>query len=74
MHYTELQFPKDALFLVTGGAGFIGSNLCEAMQWTAQIILACFGLLFKENLPWCLNIAFVALPFFMQEITAELNC
>ena len=34
------------------------------MQWTAQIILACFGLLFKENLPWCLNIAFVALPFF----------
>lgn len=31
MHYTELEFNKDALFLVTGGAGFIGSNLCEAI-------------------------------------------
>lgn len=31
MRYQELQFPKDALFLVTGGAGFIGSNLCEAI-------------------------------------------
>jgi UDP-N-acetylglucosamine 4-epimerase len=31
MGYRELQFPKDALFLVTGCAGFIGSNLCEAI-------------------------------------------
>ena len=30
MLYTELEFPKDTLFLVSGGAGFIGSNLCEA--------------------------------------------
>ena len=29
--YTHLKFPKDTLFLVTGGAGFIGSNLCEAI-------------------------------------------
>ena len=27
MHYTELKFPENSLFLVTGGAGFIGSNL-----------------------------------------------
>ena len=31
MSYKELIFPKDSLFLVTGGAGFIGSNLCEAI-------------------------------------------
>lgn len=31
MSYHNLVFPKDALFLVTGGAGFIGSNLCEAI-------------------------------------------
>ena len=29
--YSNLLFPKDSLFLVTGGAGFIGSNLCEAI-------------------------------------------
>ena len=31
MGYKQLKFPKDSLFLVTGGAGFIGSNLCEAI-------------------------------------------
>lgn len=31
MGYRELKFDKDAVFLVTGGAGFIGSNLCEAL-------------------------------------------
>ena len=31
MIYSNLKFPKDSLFLVTGGAGFIGSNLCEAI-------------------------------------------
>ncbi len=29
MGYKELVFPKETKFLVTGGAGFIGSNLCE---------------------------------------------
>ncbi len=29
--YKELKFPKESVFLVTGGAGFIGSNLCEAI-------------------------------------------
>lgn len=31
MGYKKLEFPKDSKFLVTGGAGFIGSNLCEAI-------------------------------------------
>ena len=31
MSYKDIQFPKNSLFLVTGGAGFIGSNLCEAI-------------------------------------------
>ena len=31
MSYQQLKYPEDSLFLVTGGAGFIGSNLCEAI-------------------------------------------
>lgn len=31
MGYKNLNFPENSLFLVTGGAGFIGSNLCEAI-------------------------------------------
>lgn len=31
MGYKNVSFPKDSIFLVTGGAGFIGSNLCEAI-------------------------------------------
>ena len=31
MGYQDLRFEQDSLFLVTGGAGFIGSNLCEAI-------------------------------------------
>ncbi len=29
MGYQNLKFPDTSVFLVTGGAGFIGSNLCE---------------------------------------------
>lgn len=31
MGYENIVFPEGSLFLVTGGAGFIGSNLCEAI-------------------------------------------
>ena len=31
MGYKHLVFPENSLFLVTGAAGFIGSNLCEAI-------------------------------------------
>ena len=31
MSYDNIKFEEDSVFLVTGGAGFIGSNLCEAI-------------------------------------------
>lgn len=31
MGYENIEFPKDTNFLVTGAAGFIGSNLCEVL-------------------------------------------
>ena len=31
MGYQNIKFPENTVFLVTGGAGFIGSNLCEAI-------------------------------------------
>lgn len=31
MGYEDVTFEKNSVFLVTGGAGFIGSNLCEAL-------------------------------------------
>ena len=31
MGYQNVKFPENSLFLVTGAAGFIGSNLCEAI-------------------------------------------
>ena len=31
MGYENVRFPENSLFLITGGAGFIGSNLCESV-------------------------------------------
>ena len=31
MGFRDLKFEENSVFLVTGGAGFIGSNLCEAL-------------------------------------------
>lgn len=31
MGYKDLKFDENSVFLVTGGAGFIGSNICEAL-------------------------------------------
>ena len=31
MNYRAIVFPKNSRFLITGGAGFIGSNLCETL-------------------------------------------
>ena len=31
MSFKKITFPEDSVFLVTGGAGFIGSNVAEAI-------------------------------------------
>lgn len=31
MSFQNIIFPKESIFLVSGGAGFIGSNICEAL-------------------------------------------
>ena len=38
MSYKECTFAKNSVFLVTGGAGFIGSNLCEALTDMGYVV------------------------------------
>ena len=38
MGYSEVEFKSDSVFLITGGAGFIGSNLCEVLLSRGYIV------------------------------------
>lgn len=38
MDYHDLKFPEDSVFLITGGAGFIGSNICESVLEMGSVV------------------------------------
>ena len=61
MGYSELEFNENSVFLVTGGAGFIGSNLCEAILGLGYNVICLDNLstgnlknveMFKDNLKY----------------------
>ena len=57
MAYSYLSFPKNTTILVTGGAGFIGSNICDALisMNVSVVCLDDFSTGKEENIKHLLN-------------------
>lgn len=57
MGYQEVKFPKNTKILVTGGAGFIGSNICDALidKGVNVICLDNFSTGKRDNIKHLLN-------------------
>lgn len=57
MGYQDVTFDKSARFLVTGGSGFIGSNICEELLSRGHFVrcLDNFTTGRKENIESFLN-------------------
>lgn len=72
--YRDVKFPKETLFLVTGGAGFIGSNLAEAILKSGYHlrILDNFATGKKENIEQLKN--FGNFEFIEGDIRDEDTC
>lgn len=74
MGYKEVVFPKESVCVVTGGAGFIGSNLCRALLDKGCRVRCMDNLStgFMKNIETLMN--HPDFSFFKEDILSEEKC